>query len=54
MATSQEAVEKHFAEQDKKWGGPRYFVTGIITLAICVYAIYYMSSLSGCSLQIVP
>jgi hypothetical protein len=54
MATSQEAVEKRFAEQDKHWGGPRFFVLGILTLIVCVSAIYYMSSLSGCSLQIVP
>jgi hypothetical protein len=54
MATSQEAVEKTFAEQDKRWGGPKYFVTGILTLLVCVSAIYYMSTFGGCSLQIVP
>jgi hypothetical protein len=54
MPTAEEAAEKTFAEQDKRWDGPRYFVVGIITLAICITAIYLMSTTQGCSLQIVP
>ena len=54
MATSEEAAEKAFAEQDKRWNGPRYIVLGLITLAICITAIYLMSTTQGCSLQVVP
>jgi hypothetical protein len=50
----EEAAQKRFAEQDKRWEGPRYFVLGAVTLLICVTAIYLMSTTQGCSLQIVP
>jgi hypothetical protein len=54
MPTAQEVAEKRFAEQDKHWGGPRFIGLGAITLAICLLAIYLMSTTEGCSLQIVP
>jgi hypothetical protein len=54
MTTAEEAAEKSFAEQDKRWDAPRYFVLGFVTLAICITAIYLMSTTQGCSLQIVP
>ena len=54
MSTSEEAAEKHFAEQDKRWTGPKYIGLGIVTLAICISLIYLMSTTTGCSLQIVP
>jgi hypothetical protein len=46
-------AEKRFAEQDKHWDGPRFIRLGAITLAICITAIYLMSTTQGCSLQIV-
>jgi hypothetical protein len=54
MPTAEEAAEKSFAEQDKRWDAPRYIVVGFITLAICITVIYLMSAAQGCSLQIVP
>jgi len=47
-------VEKDFEEQDKRWLGPRFFVTGILTMLVCVGLIYYMSTSTGCQLMIVP
>jgi hypothetical protein len=46
-------AEKKFAEQDKQWDGPRFIRLGAITLAICITAIYLMSTTQGCSLQFV-
>ena len=54
MPDAESIAEKRFTEEDKRWTGPRYIALGVITLAICVTAIYLMSSVSGCSLQIVP
>jgi hypothetical protein len=54
LIAQEEAAEKAFAAQDKQWGGPRYIVLGVITLAICVSIIFLMSTTQGCSLQIVP
>jgi hypothetical protein len=54
MSSSDDAIEKAFNEQDKEWNAPRYFVTAIITLFISISIIYYCSSLTGCSLQVVP
>jgi hypothetical protein len=54
MPTADEVAEKEFAAQDKTWNAPRFFVLGIITLIIAIGIIYYCSSLTGCSLQIVP
>jgi hypothetical protein len=54
MASADDAIEKAFNEQDKEWNAPRFFVTGAITLLIAIAIIYYCSSLTGCSLQIVP
>jgi hypothetical protein len=52
--SAEEAAEKQFAQQDKRWTGPRFILLGVITLAICLTAIYLMSTTQGCSLQIVP
>ncbi|HLK37056.1 MAG TPA: hypothetical protein VKU41_09930 [Polyangiaceae bacterium] len=54
MPTAEELAQKEFDEQDKAWVGPRFFVLGIVTLAICITTIYLMSVTQGCSLQIVP
>jgi hypothetical protein len=54
MPTAEETAQKHFDEQDKRWGAPRFFVLGFVTLAICLSTIYLMSTTTGCSLQIVP
>lgn len=45
---------KRFSEEDRRWTGPRYIGLAIITLGICITTIYLMSTVSGCSLQIVP
>ena len=54
MPTAEEIAQKDFDEQDRAWVGPRFFVLGIITLAIAITTIYLMSVTQGCSLQIVP
>ena len=51
---AEQIAEKRFSVEDKVWTGPRYVSLAAITLAICVTAIYLMSTMSGCSLQIVP
>jgi hypothetical protein len=50
---AEQVAEKRFSAEDKRWTGPRYVTLGAITLAICITAIYLMSTMSGCSLQIV-
>ena len=47
-------AQKRFADEDRQWTGPKFIGLGFVTLAICITAIYLMSSVSGCSLQIVP
>ncbi len=54
MPTAEEVAQKRFAEEDKRWTGPKYIGLGIVTLAICLTLIYLMSTTTGCSLQIVP
>ncbi len=54
MATAEELAQKRFDEEDKQWSAPRFISLGLVTLAICLSAIYLMSTTSGCSLQIVP
>ena len=54
MPTAEEAAAQSFAEQDKRWTGPRYIGLGVVTLIICISIIYLMSTTQGCSLQIVP
>jgi hypothetical protein len=54
MPTAEETAQKHFDEEDKRWSAPRFFVTGFVTLLVCISAIYMMSTTTGCSLQIVP
>ncbi len=54
MATAQETAQKRFDEQDKQWTGPRFIVLGVVVLAIALSTIYWMSTTTGCSLQVVP
>jgi hypothetical protein len=51
---AEQVAGKRFSAEDKAWTGPRFVTLAIITLGICVSAIYFMSTMSGCSLQIVP
>jgi hypothetical protein len=51
---AEEAAEKEFNREDKQWNGPRLISLGVVTLFICITAIYLMSTTQGCSLQIVP
>ena len=51
---AEQVAQKRFAEQDKAWTGPKFIGLGAVTLLICITAIYLMSTVSGCSLQIVP
>ncbi len=51
---AEQTAQKRFVEEDKGWTGPRYVSLGAITLIICITTIYMMSTMSGCSLQIVP
>lgn len=54
MSMSEEAAEKKFIEDDKRWTAPKFIGLGVVTLAICLSLIYLMSTTTGCSLQIVP
>jgi hypothetical protein len=54
METAQEIAQKRFDAQDRKWTGPRFFVLALVVLTIALSAIYWMSTTTGCSLQIVP
>jgi hypothetical protein len=54
MPTAEEIAQKSFDEADKHWDGPRFIRLAIVTLFICISAIYLMSRTAGCSLQIVP
>jgi hypothetical protein len=51
---AEEAAQKTFDAADKRWTGPRFISLGIVTLVICISVIYMMSTVTGCSLQIVP
>ena len=44
----------YFNEEDKRWDGPRFIGLAVVTLLICISAIYFMARTAGCSLQIVP
>lgn len=57
MLTAQEAeaiAKKQFDEDDKRWTGPRFISLAVVTLAIALSLIYFMSTTTGCSLTIVP
>ena len=54
MPDAEQIAAKRFADEDKRWTGPRFITLGVVTLAICITTIYLMSTMSGCSLQIVP
>ena len=47
-------VDRDFAEQDKRWNAPKFFVTGIVTLVIALTIIILMARSTGCTLAIVP
>jgi hypothetical protein len=51
---AEQAAAKRFSVEDASWTGPRYVSLAAITLIICISAIYFMSTMSGCSLQVVP
>ena len=51
---SEKAAAKEFSAQDKAWNAPRFFGLGFVTLLVAIGLIYYMSTTTGCSLQIVP
>jgi hypothetical protein len=54
MATAEEIAQKKFDDDDKRWDGPKFIGLGVVTLAIALSVIYFMSATAGCSLQIVP
>ena len=54
MPTAEETAQEQFDADDKKWTGPKFIGLGAITLVIALSAIYWMSTTTGCSLQIVP
>jgi hypothetical protein len=54
MPTAEESAQKQFDADDKRWTGPKFIGLGAITLAIALSVIYFMSTTTGCSLQIVP
>jgi hypothetical protein len=51
---SENAAAKEFKAQDKVWNAPRFFTLGFITLLVAISLIYYMSTTTGCNLEIVP
>ncbi len=51
---AEQAAQKKFDADDKRWTGPRFVGLAVVTLAICLTTIYLMSAVTGCSLQIVP
>ena len=51
---AEEKAQKRFAQEEKVWGAPRFLALGAITLGIALTVIYLMSTMSGCSLQVVP
>jgi hypothetical protein len=53
-AETESAAAKEFKAQDKAWTAPRFFTLGFFTLLIAVGLIYYMSTTTGCNLEIVP
>lgn len=53
MATAEEVAQKRFNEEDKRWDGPKFVGLAVVTLAIALSLIYFMSTTAGCSLQIV-
>ncbi|HXX68008.1 MAG TPA: hypothetical protein VEK07_12530 [Polyangiaceae bacterium] len=54
MPTAEEIAQKQFDEDDKRWSGPKFIGLGVVTLAIALTLIYWMSTTTGCSLQVVP
>lgn len=54
MDTVEEIAEKRFAEEDKRWNGPKFIALGAVTLFVAISLIYFMSTTTGCSLQFVP
>jgi hypothetical protein len=52
--TLEAAAQKQFDAADKVWNGPRFIRLAVITLVIAISTIYFMSTTTGCSLQIVP
>jgi hypothetical protein len=51
---AEQTAAKRFSAEDKSWTGPRFVTLAAVTLVICITTIYMMSTMSGCSLQVVP
>ena len=54
MPTAEQAAQRRFNDEDKRWTGPKFIGLGVVTLTVAISLIYFMSSTAGCSLQIVP
>jgi hypothetical protein len=54
MPTAEEIAQQEFDDADKRWTAQKFFVLGAVTLLIAISLIYFMSTTTGCSLQIVP
>jgi hypothetical protein len=54
MPTIEELAQKKFDQDDKNWTAPKFIGLGAVTLFIAISLIYFMSTTTGCSLQIVP
>ncbi|MGA2447829.1 MAG: hypothetical protein ABTD50_04050 [Polyangiaceae bacterium] len=54
MSTGEDVEAARYATQDARWTGPRLIALGACTLLVCLSVIYWMSTTTGCSLQIVP
>jgi hypothetical protein len=54
MESAEKIAQKRFDEEDQRWNGPKFIGLGVVTLAIALSLIYFMSTTAGCSLQIVP
>jgi hypothetical protein len=54
MPTTEEIAQQEFDDADKRWTAQKFFALGAVTLLIAISLIYFMSTTTGCSLQIVP
>jgi hypothetical protein len=54
MPSAEEIAQKRFDEEDRRWPGPKLVGLGALTLFLAVFAIYMMSTTTGCTLTVVP
>lgn len=52
--TELDQIDREFAEQDKRWNGPKFFGIGLLTLIVAIFIIVFASTHTGCSLVWVP